>query len=111
MIWRLRERRAFSRLAAEGRRARAGVLWCTFLLDPQGSTTPPRVAFAIGRAHGPAVTRNTVRRRLRAMLQAASSAGQLPPGEYLFGGRPGIGERSSTELQFDLDQLLRRLHD
>ena len=87
------------------------MLWCTFLLDPQGSTTPPRVAFAIGRAHGPAVTRNTVRRRLRAMLQAASSVGHLPPGEYLFGGRPGIGERSSTELQFDLDQLLRRLHD
>ena len=116
MIWRIRARSDFSRLAAEGQRARAGVLWCTYLLDPPGTTpsealTRPRVAFAFGRALGPAVVRNRLRRQLRAMLQAESSAAALPSGMYLFGARPGAASRSFTELQFDLSQLLRRVRD
>jgi ribonuclease P protein component len=95
-------------LAAEGQRARAGVLWCTFILDPPGITTPPRVAFALGRALGPAVVRNRVRRQLRVMLQAASSAGTVPSGMYLIGARPLAASRSFIELQFDLTQLLHR---
>jgi len=109
LIWRIRERSAFARLSQEGRRARAGVLWCTFILDPPGTVTPPRVAFALGRALGPAVVRNRVRRRLRAMLQQASSASALPSGMYLFGATPAAAGRSSIELQFDLQQLLLRL--
>jgi ribonuclease P protein component len=115
LIWRIRARSDFSRLAAEGQRARAGVLWCTYLLDPPGTTpalapTRPRVAFAFGRTLGPAVVRNRLRRQLRAMLQVESSAAALPPGMYLFGARPGAESRSFTELQFDLAQLIRRLH-
>ena len=110
MIWRIRERRAFARLTAEGRRARAGVLWCTYVLDPPGNSTPPRVAFALGRALGPAVVRNRVRRQLRAILQDASSAGTLPPGEYLFGATPLAASRSHVELTFDMRQLLGRVH-
>jgi ribonuclease P protein component len=68
------------------------------------------VAFALGRALGPAVVRNRVRRRLRAMLSAASSAGTLPAGEFLFGARPDAASRSSIELEFDLTSLLRRRH-
>ena len=109
MIWRIRERSAFTRIASDGRRARAGVLWCTYFLDPPDSATPPRVAFAFGRAFGPAVLRNRVRRQLRAMLRSAASSGQLAPGDYLFGGRPAAATRSSTELQFDLDLLLANL--
>jgi ribonuclease P protein component len=109
LIWRIRERRAFARFAAEGQRARAGVLWCTFILDPPGITTPPRVAFALGRALGPAVVRNRVRRQLRVMLQAASSAGTLPSGMFLIGAQPTAASRSFVELQFDLTQLLRRV--
>ena len=108
MIWRIRERRAFSRLAAEGQRARAGVLWCNFLLDPPDSTTPPRVAFALGRALGSAATRNRARRRLRAALSSAASAGRLLPGTYLFGARQGVDKLSSSELTFDLEQLLSK---
>jgi ribonuclease P protein component len=63
---------------------------------------PPRVAFAIGRACGPAVQRNRVRRRLRALLHDR----ELPPGLYLFGARPAAVSRSSSELAFDLDRLL-----
>jgi hypothetical protein len=43
------------------------------------------------------------------MLQAASSAGDLPPGEFLIGGRPTVASRSRVELQFDLTQLLRKV--
>ncbi|MEO5724494.1 MAG: ribonuclease P protein component [Ilumatobacteraceae bacterium] len=103
MTWRIRERSAFRRLSAEGRRARAGALWCTFVLDP--TLTPPRVAFAFGRALGPAVVRNRLRRRLRHLLTASS----LPPGLYLFGARSGDGSRLSSELEFDLRSLLERI--
>lgn len=109
MIWHIRERSAFTRLSREGRRARAGVLWCTFILDPPNTSTPPCVAFALGRALGTAVVRNRVRRQLRVMLQRAASESQLPPGMYLFGAVPDAASRSSVELQFDLDQLLQRI--
>ena len=109
MIWRIRERSAFTRLTSEGRRTRAGVLWCTYVLDPPGTVTPPRVAYALGRALGPAVVRNRVRRRLRAMLQQASLDAPLPPGSYLFGAQPAAASRSYAELAFDLQQILSRV--
>jgi ribonuclease P protein component len=99
LIWRIRERNVFARLSRDGVRTRAGVLWCTFLLDPLQS--PPRVGFAIGRAVGPAVIRNQVRRRLRVLLSAAD----LPPGNYLVGARPAAAGRSSAELQRDVQAL------
>jgi ribonuclease P protein component len=86
------------------------VLWCTYFLDPPDSATPPRVAFAFGRAFGPAVVRNRVRRQLRAMLRSAASRGELAPGDYLFGGQPSAATRSTTELQFDFNLLLKNLH-
>ena len=100
MIWRIRERSAFTRLAREGRRTRAGVLWCTYIPDPVA--TPPRVAYALGRAIGPAVVRNRLRRQLRALLAGAA----LPPGLYLIGARPAAAQRSRSELEFDLGRLV-----
>jgi len=76
------------------------VLWCTFLPDPTAS--PPRVAFAIGRAVGPAVTRNRVRRRLRVLLAADRA---WPPGWYLIGARPAIAERPFDALGTEVAQL------
>jgi ribonuclease P protein component len=103
LIWRIRDRDVFRRLTAEGRRTRAGVLWCTYLPDP--SASPPRVAFAIGRAIGPAVARNLARRRLRQLLSNAS----LPPGWYLIGARPNIAERTFAELRRDVMTLRDRV--
>jgi ribonuclease P protein component len=99
LIWRIRDRDVFRRLTAQGRRARAGVLWCTYLPDP--SASPPRVAFAIGRAIGPAVVRNLLRRRLRCLLDEVS----WPPGWYLIGARPAITERSFDALRQELLRL------
>lgn len=103
MIWRIRERSAFTRLAHEGRRTRAGVLWCTYIPDP--AATPPRVAYALGRAIGPAVVRNRLRRQLRAQLGDAA----LPPGLYLIGAQPTAAQRSRSELAFDLEHLIDSL--
>ena len=103
MIWRIRERSAFTRLAHEGRRTRAGVLWCTYIPDPDA--TPPRVAYALGRAIGPAVVRNRLRRQLRALLGDAA----LPPGLYLIGAQPIAARRSRSELAFDLERLVASL--
>jgi ribonuclease P protein component len=103
LIWRIRERSAFTRLAREGRRTRAGVLWCTYIPDPDA--TPPRVAYALGRAIGPAVVRNRLRRQLRALLADAT----LPPGLYLIGAQPIAAQRSQDELTFDLQRLVASL--
>ncbi|MSY18917.1 MAG: ribonuclease P protein component [Actinobacteria bacterium] len=105
MIGRFRGRSSFERLSQTGSRARAGVLWCTFVLDPHA--TPPQVAFAIGRAVGPAVTRNLLRRRLRSILQ--TQLPQLPPGLFLFGAVPAAARRSFSELTFDLTQLIAKI--
>jgi ribonuclease P protein component len=100
LIWRIRDRGTFQRLSREGHRSRAGVLWCTAVLDP--SLSPPRVAFAIVRAFGPAVQRNRVRRQLRSLLSETT----VPPGAYLIGARPDAAARSYPELRHDLQTLI-----
>lgn len=101
MIHRVRERAAFQRLAADGVRIRRSALWCTWCPVPDSTAT--FVAFALGRALGPAVTRNRLRRRLRAVLAEIDREEPLPQVMMLFGARP-----RATELTFD--QLDREMH-
>ena len=68
------------------------------------------MAFAVGRAYGPAVRRNRLRRRLRALLTELDRRQPLPPGMMLIGARPS----PDTELTFevvrsDLTQLVDRV--
>jgi ribonuclease P protein component len=65
------------------------------------------VAFAIGRAVGPAVARNRLRRRLRAILTTRQPP--LPAGLYLFGARPAAVARSFAELEADVSTMLDRM--
>jgi RNase P protein component len=60
------------------------------------------VAYALGRAIGPAVVRNRLRRQLRSLLAGAA----LPPGLYLIGAQPAAAQRSRSELEFDLGRLV-----
>jgi len=43
------------------------------------------------------------------MLQHVSREAGLPAGMYLFGAQPAAAGRSYVELQFDLEQILRRV--
>ncbi len=103
MIRPIRGRQSFATLSRTGRRIRQGSLWCTWCPLPHSSAT--HVAFAIGRAYGPAVTRNRLRRRLRAILHDLDREQRLPPGLLL------IGSTSATiELTFDqLTETVTRL--
>lgn len=97
----LRGRAAFEAVRREGRRSRRGPLTMTVLLG--GPTDPVRVGYVIGRRVGGAVTRNRVRRRLRAIVRSV----KLAPGSYLIGAAPAAVTTSFAEL----DATLRRLLD
>ena len=104
MIDRVRERDAFVRLRRDGKRVRADPLWCSFVLDPE--LVPPKVAFAIGRAVGPALRRNRLRRRLRSLLADSD----VPPGLYLFGARVPACEQTFDDVSVALASLLVKVH-
>lgn len=65
------------------------------------------MAFALGRALGPAVVRNRLRRRLRAICRAMTTAGELPPGMLLIGATPAAIELTYAQLETELRELLR----
>lgn len=101
---RVRDRGTFGELRRRGTRARAGVVTVTWA-PGEG---PARVAYAVGRAVGPAVVRNRVRRRLRALMD--ESAAELRPGAYLVGAAPGAARSTYAGLRDDLRRALRHLH-
>jgi ribonuclease P protein component len=88
-LWRITDRRTFSALRRDGRRARSGAIAVTWLpAPPEQPATPPRAAFAVTRPSGGAVVRNRIRRRLRAALRELHAAGSLPDGTYLLSAGP-----------------------
>lgn len=86
-LWHISERSTFAAFGQDGHRARRGPLTVTWLPPRGAAPDHPRVAFAVGRPVGDAVTRNRVRRRLRAALRELHAADRLPHGDYLVGGR------------------------
>ena len=68
---------------------------------------PPRVAFAIGRSVGNAVTRNRLRRRLRALCHEHRSEFALGHA-YLIGARPDANASTHRDLDAALGELLAR---
>ena len=105
LIHRIRDRAGFELLRQRGRRVSSGPLWCIAVIDEDA--THPQVAYAFGRAFGPAVVRNRMRRRLRALL--ATQPGLLRPGWYLFGARPEVVDTTHQELSAMLAQLHQRM--
>lgn len=87
---------------------RHGALSVTYLAPAATSTTatPPRVAFAIGKAAGGAVVRNRIRRRVRAALQGLVAAGHLPEGTYLWSAGPAAATLSWPELEAQVAHLV-----
>jgi len=94
VTWRIRDRATFEALRRSGARARRGPVTVTYASVGAGSE--PRVAYAVGRRTGKAVTRNRLRRRLRAAV------GQVPglaPGAYLVAAGPEAVEMGFEELK------------
>jgi ribonuclease P protein component len=106
LIWRVRGQASFHALA-RGQRRRAGILEVrTAVLGP--TSEPPRAAFSVGRPVGGAVTRNRVRRRLRAALR--EHAAVLTPGSgYLVRAAPAAAQASYEDLSDTLRAILTEL--
>ena len=97
----VRGRDAFTALSRQGRRVREGPLTVIHRAD----ASPPRVAFAVGRKVGPAVVRNRLRRRLRALWRQAEPA----TGDYLILVALAAADLSFAQLRARLDAALARL--
>ena len=104
LIWSVRGQSSF-RALARGRRRRAGNLEVR-TAELGATTEPPRAAFAVGRSVGNSVTRNRLRRQLRAVLHERSE--DLQPGRgYLVRATPGAAGASYSELSDALRAILR----
>lgn len=104
VIWRVSHRKTFSELRRV-RRVRIGSIAVSWV--PTQAAEPPQVAYAIGRRVGPAVTRNRLRRRMRAILRESPVG--LPPGAYLVTAGPEATYLSFNDLRSTLTQALDRL--
>jgi ribonuclease P protein component len=104
LIGRIHERTIFRRLRREGVSVRVGPLWCSVLLDP--SVSVPHVAYALGRATGPAVVRNRLRRQLRNIVRSNDAA--LPGGWFLIGADARATSMTFAELSLLTADLLHR---
>ena len=66
----------------------------------------PQVGYVIGKRCGNAVTRNTLRRRMREASRTLAS--ELPPGYYLLRADPSAALRPGAQLRADVAEALRR---
>ena len=101
LIWRIRDRSTFAALR-QAKRVRSGPLTVSFIDGHPAE--PPRVAYAIGRKVGNAVTRNRIRRRLRVVVTRLDPP--MGPGAYLIGVAPQASELTLQELQATMAKAL-----
>ena len=106
-VWRVRDRATFVELRRRGRRVRRGPVSVTFVAN--GSSEPPKVAYAVGSRVGNAVGRNRLRRRLRAVV--ADLAPEMRPGAYLVGVAPAAADLPFGELKAVVSQALRAVNE
>ena len=104
MPGRVHTRREFARFSSPTGKGQKGTLRVVFVetADDQGV----RVAYAIGRQVGPAVTRNLIRRRLRAAMDELRPAPR--PGLYLIKCARGTEKLTYDEITLHLQAALER---
>ena len=81
-----------------------------YLLD--GGDGPPRVAFAVSRRAGSAVSRNRLRRRLRAVMRELGDPARepaYPSGDYLIRPRRNATTVAFSRLLHDAERVLERI--
>jgi ribonuclease P protein component len=99
---RIRSRRAFEAIRSQGQRGRSGPLSVSYL--EQRTWSGPHVAYAIGRHVGPAVVRNRLRRRLRAIV--AEGSHELPPGAYVVRSSSDGADLGFSELRVAMSRAV-----
>lgn len=104
MVDRVRDRTVFNRFRSEGIRSRSGGLTVVRVARPAAER--PAVAYAISRRVGSAVRRNTLRRRLRALMTEADRHGRLGSDAWLVIPSPNAATASFTTLREWLDAAL-----
>jgi ribonuclease P protein component len=102
----VRDRATFDALA-RARRRTGGAITLRFVPGAAGDQS--RVAVTTGRASGNAVTRNRVRRRLRAAVAACRD--DLVAGAYLFGAGGDAATMSFDELRDAVGGLIRSVRE
>ena len=114
---RLTERDDVARAVRKGRRAGTSTMVLHLLTPPpdtdeavprSGEPVPARVGFVVGKAVGPAVTRNRVKRRLRHLVRERIA--ELPEGAALVvRALPPASAATYDGLRTDLGLALERL--
>lgn len=67
------------------------------------------MGYAISRAYGPAVARNHLRRRWRAILRELDATTPLPPGLLMLGPTDVTGELTFEQLRLSTADLIAAL--
>jgi ribonuclease P protein component len=107
---RLKRRRDFLGVAATRRKWVAPGLILQVRPQDSGAAPPAiRVGFTVSRKVGNAVTRNRVRRRLRAAAEAVLTEHAAPGHDYVVIGRGNTVRRPFAALNDDFETALRRL--
>lgn len=98
--------RDFATVRAQGRAVHCATLTLSWLASDQPAN---RYGFVVSKRVGKAVTRNLVKRRLRAIMQAHGAA--LRPGyDLVLTARPSAVQRPFSDLARDVEYLVRRAH-
>jgi ribonuclease P protein component len=104
---RLRRRRDHQMTTRRGVRSGGGLVVVHLLPGAAGETRPTRVGFVVSRSVGAAVTRNTVRRRLRHLMTQRLE--RVPAGSLVIvRAQSAAATASSAVLGSDLDVALER---
>ena len=102
---RLRRREEFRRVLKDGKRARDHLLSITAVVS-EDSDAESRYGFAIPKRVGNAVTRNRIKRRLRAI---AGNTDHPRGWDYVIYAYPAAANATSRDLSKSLTRLLKRL--
>lgn len=106
-VGRITTRATFTEVQRARARGASGPVRATFApADEAAQGVFPQVGYAIGRRCGPAVVRNRLRRRARAVVR--EEAPSLPRGAFLVRLEPGAAALSAAQFRHDLAEALRR---
>jgi ribonuclease P protein component len=96
-VGRITTRSGFDALRSRGVSARSGPVRAVWV-PPADAPQSASAAFSVPKRAGSAVTRNRIRRRLRAALIQLRRDGELAAGSYLLHGSPELAELPWTAL-------------